>query len=315
MGALRANAETGVRPVPDRDIAHRRPPPNDAAMPALRLLPIVLAAFVVTAGEITSVTAETPKASPPPVKAAQMPEIAFYLARGDADACGRGCNEWIAAEGTIDLGAAQRLRRLLAKLGHRKLPIYLHSPGGSAVGGFELGRLVRDQKLVVSVGRTMPRNCNPNIPDKSCETLKRSGQELEAELDETVAWCNSACVWVLAGGAVRIVPPGAKLGIHDVGFDSDKPPPRAAAIEGKRLVHARMQEYLRDMGMDKAPFTASAAVPFESARFIEREENRTLWNRPQRIRRDAVAFHGPADGWNVQEIFCPHRHWGPGPLS
>src|SRR5262249_42131706 len=160
-----------------------------------------------------------------------------YLAHGDADACGQGCNEWIAAEGTIDLGAAQGLRRLLAKLGHRKLPIYLHSPGGSVTGALELGRLFRDQKLVVSVGRTVPLDCNPNMPlDKSCQALKRSGQELEAELYETFTLCNSSCVWALAGGAIRVVPFSVKLAIHDVGYDPDKPTPRGAALaEGKRV--------------------------------------------------------------------------------
>jgi hypothetical protein len=240
-------------------------------MPAPRPLSIVLAVLVSAVAEIAAVTAQT---SQEPAKAAQTPDIVFYLARGGPDSCGHGCNEWIGADGKIDLGAAQRLRRLLAKLGRRRPPIFLFSPGGAELGALELGRLFREQKLEVGVGYTIPRGCERDKPlDKACEALKHSGQELEAELDDTFVWCNSACVWALVGGASRFVPPGAKLGIHDVGFDPDKPPPRAAAaIEAKRLIHARMQEYLRDMGMDKALFTASAAVPFESARYIEREE-------------------------------------------
>src|SRR6266700_5718935 len=110
-----------------------------------------------------------------------MPDIVFYLARGEADACGRDCNEWIAAEGKIDAGAAQRLRRLLAKLGRRRPPIFFHSPGGSVAGSIELGRLIRGQKLAVSVSHTVARGCDrAKLLDKSCDALKRSGQELEA---------------------------------------------------------------------------------------------------------------------------------------
>ena len=36
------------------------------------------------------------------------------------------------------------------------------------------------------------------------------------------------------------------------------------------MLHERIQEYLREMGMDKALYTAAAAVPFESNRFLER---------------------------------------------
>lgn len=55
----------------------------------------------------------------------------FYLAKGEDDACGPGCAEWIAAEGQIEADTAQRLRALLTRLGKRKLPIFFHSPGGN----------------------------------------------------------------------------------------------------------------------------------------------------------------------------------------
>ena len=45
-------------------------------------------------------------------EAAAMPEMEFYLASGETDACGRDCSRWIAAEGRIDISAAQRLRHL-----------------------------------------------------------------------------------------------------------------------------------------------------------------------------------------------------------
>jgi hypothetical protein len=244
-------------------------------MPSPRLILFVVAVLVSTVGGIATVLAQSPPgpAKASPAKSAPMADIVFYLARGDADACGRGCNEWIVAEGKIDSGAAQRFRRLLAKLGHRKFPVFFHSPGGSVTGSIELGRLIHDQKLEVSVAHTISLGCDLDKQlEKPCEALKRSGQELLSEFDPTLAMCNSACVFALAGGTVRLVPPGVKLGIHDVGLDPEKTTSRGALAEAKRMVHARILEYGRDMGIDKALLTASFAVPNESVRFLERDE-------------------------------------------
>jgi hypothetical protein len=139
--------------------------------------------------------------------------MVFYVARGSANACGHGCNEWIAADGTIDREVAQRLRPLLARLKGRKLPIFLHSPGGATLGAVELGRLMHSEKLVAGVARTIPHGCDGGqLYQKPCEALKRD--DVEAELDTDVTTCNSACVYALAGASVRLVPPGARLGIH-----------------------------------------------------------------------------------------------------
>jgi hypothetical protein len=93
-----------------------------------------------------------------------------------------------------------------------------------------------------------------------------------------------------------------KLGIHDVGLDPEKPSPtitttrttrttirtatgttttsirtatstRAASLpEIKKAGHARLLEYLHDMGIDKELLTAASAIPYESVRFLERDE-------------------------------------------
>ncbi len=238
-----------------------------------RLLPIVLTLLVSAAGCVAGVTARA-EAAPPATAATAMAPIEFYLARGDADACGPGCNQWIAAEGKIDAGAAQRLRRLLSKLGRPRPPIYFHSPGGAITGALELGRLIREQKLEVSVGHTIAPGCDRDKPpEKSCEAQKRSGQAIDSELDPDISMCNSACVYALAGGSVRQVPPWVKLAIHDVGFDPAKTPPRGALLgEAKAIAHEHIQEYLREMGIDGALYKAALAIPFESKRFLERDE-------------------------------------------
>jgi hypothetical protein len=216
-----------------------------------------------------------PQARPAETKPAELPAMVFYVAKGDPNACGPGCSEWIAADGKIDLGVAQRLRKLLAKLGPRKPPIFFHSGGGAVLAAIELGRLIRDRKLEVSVARTIPGGCDRDkLHERPCDSLKRSGLDLTAQLDLFGAMCNSACVLALAGGAVRSVPPWVKLGVHAIGID----PTKAALVrsetvaEATRAANARIVEFLRDMGINKGLFTASNAVPHDSARFLQRDE-------------------------------------------
>src|SRR5882757_3628998 len=122
--------------------------------------------------------------------------MVFYLAKGEADVCGPGCNEWIVAEGSFDLGAAQRLRSLLTRLGKRKLPILFHSPGGLGNVAMAMGRLLREREMTAGVSQTIPDGCVA-ASEQACQVLKRSGQTLTAELRSRGGFCASACVYAL----------------------------------------------------------------------------------------------------------------------
>jgi hypothetical protein len=56
----------------------------------------------------------------------QRQPMIFFVAKGEPNACGPGCSEWIAAEGAIDSDAPKRLRTFLTSLADRKLPIFFH---------------------------------------------------------------------------------------------------------------------------------------------------------------------------------------------
>jgi hypothetical protein len=243
-----------------------------------RAIPFV---FVLIACALGSATVAVAQKSPQPTRAdpaapnaALTTPIEFYLAHGDANACGPGCSEWIAAEGKIDAGAADRFRQLLRKLGDRRPPIFFHSPGGKVNDALELGRLIRDKKFAVSVGQTVALGCGGDKQAaNACEARKRAGQAVEAEISATAYACNSSCVYALAGGAVRRVPPWVKLGIHDIGVDPNAKVPRGAALTTvMRLSHANVRSYLRAMGIDDALFAAAVATPFESVRLVQRDE-------------------------------------------
>src|SRR5260370_37294288 len=103
--------------------------------------------------------------------------------------------------------------------------------------------------------------------------LNGSGKDLVSELDSNGAMCNSACVLMLSGGAVRSVPPLVRLGVHAIGIDLAKTQIRGAAIAAAtHAANSRIVEFLRDMGINKALFDTSNSVPHESTRFLQRDE-------------------------------------------
>lgn len=215
----------------------------------------------------------------------RLPMTFFVATAAGGHPCGPGCDGWIAAEGRIDLEAPERLRRLLARLGTRKLPLILNSPGGTVMGAIELGRIIRGRDLTVSVARTLPVACQDMRQEghqeghqdgqhgKACDTLKRSGQSLVADLDSSKALCNSACVLMLAGGARRSVPPGVRLAVHAIGVDAPTTNiSRPVIAAATRVANAHIVDFLRDMGTPKALFDASNAIPHESSRILGRDD-------------------------------------------
>ena len=215
------------------------------------------------------------------------PPIVFFIANGDADACGPGCRQWIAAEGTIDAAADARLRGFLRKLGGRKLPIFFHSPGGSVPNGLAIGRLMRQFGLTAGVARTVPAGCDPKqLREEACDRLERSGRELVAEFDTTHAMCNSSCVYAIAGAAVREVPAGVTLGIHSssISFSLKRTDPLGhvtripAQVSSQTMRNAietgyeRISVYLREMGLPQALLAAAREVSNDHLHFLTRDE-------------------------------------------
>jgi hypothetical protein len=214
--------------------------------------------------------------------------MVFYVAKGEPNSCGAGCREWIAAEGAIDRDAPLRLRALLNRLSERKLPIYLHSPGGSVDAGMAIGRLMRERRITAGVGRTIPRGCDPvRDQEAQCDALKRMsrellGRELLAELRTARTLCNSSCVYALIGAAVREVAAGARIGVHEIAVgrydDRGQPAPvdrKSLSPEQLRQLQAeevRLARYVGEMGMDKALFEAAAQIRHERIRYLSLDE-------------------------------------------
>src|SRR5438067_9123061 len=122
--------------------------------------------LAVLAGTIAALSAPSSapaKSAPSNPKDAtpSSPPMVFFLAKGEPNACGPGCSEWVAADGRFDLDAPDRLRALLKRFGGRKLPVYFRTPGGLMSSAIAIGRLMREKKLQTGVATTIPEGCNP----------------------------------------------------------------------------------------------------------------------------------------------------------
>jgi hypothetical protein len=211
--------------------------------------------------------------------------------------------EWIAADGTIDRNAGQRLRALLDRTAKRKLPIYFHSPGGSLSGGIAIGRMLRAREMTAGVARTIPQGCDPaQERESACDTIKRSGRDITAELRTVRTLCNSSCVYALIGAKVREVTAGARIGVHTIAlgeFDKDgsvksaRTGPLSVEDTGKlKDANAYLAQYIVAMGIDRALFDAAAEIKHERLRYISRDEI-------ARFGIDRRDFHESA--WTVDE--------------
>lgn len=207
--------------------------------------------------------------------------MVFYVVKGGPDACGRGCDSWIAVEGQIDNAAAPRFRKFLQQLGGRDLPIYLASPGGNLDQALAMGAMLRERRATARVGRTLVSDCGFEAQDSTaCIKLKQSGRALRGDVFTKGANCNSACPYLLLGATNREIAPDALLAVHTakvvVHFRGEVPPAaevrQAAAARGRAEADSMLSAYITRMGADIGLFELARSIKFESQHVLTREE-------------------------------------------
>lgn len=209
--------------------------------------------------------------------------MVFYLANGAPNACGEGCDTWIAAEGAFESGTAERLQALIKRIPAPAPPIYFHSPGGNVEPALAIGRLLHKNGMTAGVSRTIPESCaGEREGSDACRAAKRSGKTVAAELRSAGAVCASACVYALIGAKTRLVPPDAALGVHAskvviVRVTGAARLPRGdelAAMQKARFAEslAELRRYVRDMGIDTRLVDLAFKIPHERVRLLGRNE-------------------------------------------
>jgi hypothetical protein len=212
-------------------------------------------------------------------KAGFASRLTIYIAKGPPDACGPGCDRWIAIEGQVDQGAAARVRRFLAGVKDTQRPIYLHSPGGNVEQSYVIGRLLRSRKAVARVGRTVATPCAAGTQlDAACLKIKNASGEVEAELTTRNAMCNSACGYLFLGATSREVAPDAAMAVHNSRLMlviHGHPPAKLIADARQRQIETSDRArtaFMAAMGINHELDDLIRTVKFESPHTLTRPE-------------------------------------------
>lgn len=270
----------------------------------------------------------------PVEKAGFAKKLTIYLAKGPANACGAGCDRWIAIEGEIDRQAAQRIRTFLFPLKDKQLPIYLHSPGGNVEQSYAIARFLRAHNAIARIGRTNVPACSAGTQvDAACLKIKAAKDEVEAELTTRNAMCVSACAYLFLGATDREVAPDSVVGVHNskLMFVVHGHPPAQVIADFRRreMVSADRDRnlFLASMGISHELGDLIRSVKFESLHVLTRPElyrfgidarplPQTLWavekeTRPY-VRKIAQQKKGDGSSFRMMEwrLFCETRDRG-----
>ncbi len=232
-------------------------------------------------------------------QSAEVPPMRFVIVRGSSPSCEPACAEWISAEGEIVGDTASRFKKFLKKLGDRKLPIIIRSPGGDVDNALALGRLIRAKGLDVGVGQTGFTSCAPEA--KGCKAEHEGGYTGYAL--STGALCNSACPMALAGGVNRVVGTmGGRIGVHQITTVSVKQNilyrTTTRVVNGKKVtskeivrrerakrvtttamskdLRRKLRRYFEEMGVSADILQPIEETPAAGIRFLTHQELRSL---------------------------------------
>jgi len=206
--------------------------------------------------------------------------MVFYVVKGAPDACGRGCDTWIAAEGQVDAAAALRFKKFWASVRDRHLPIYFSSPGGNLDQALAMGAMLRERPVVARVARTVVQECGFEAQNgEACLKVKQSGRELHGALWTRNAMCNSACPYLLLGAATREIAPDALLAVHSPKvvprFHGGVPTPEMRAeanVRGLARADRMLREYLAKMGAELGLLALASTIKYEDMHVLSREQ-------------------------------------------
>jgi hypothetical protein len=196
------------------------------------------------------------------------PPMRFVHVTSAEAACKPDCPEWLSAEGRIELGTAKVFAVAIANLKGRRLPILIHSPGGSVADAGAMGELIRAKGLAVAVARTLIANCpegSPKCPDGPGTAITGG------------AACASACVLVLAGGVERLAAPSARIGVHQITTVVSETEGLAHLKSTRKLfeqkgVDAAVEAYLTAMSVGEPVMTLMRKTSAASIRWLSPAE-------------------------------------------
>ena len=144
------------------------------------------------------------------------------------------------AEGSIDLGAADRFAEEIAARGEYVKAVSLNSPGGSVEDALKMSKLIREKGL------------NTRVAAK--------------------ALCASSCPLVFAGGVAREAEKDAILGVHQVFNAGTERPSAEQAMSGAQSTTARIARHLDEMGIGNGLWIHALETPPDRLYYLTPKE-------------------------------------------
>jgi hypothetical protein len=214
-------------------------------------------------GALPAAAQKLPPVSPP------SPPLEIAIVRSVELGCEPDCPEWLAVQGAIDLAAPQRFAKALEEMGSRRLPVLISSLGGWSTPSLEIARMIRARGLDVVVASTVIAPCWTT--DVACKTAWPYTPRAFAKAASAV--CASNCVYVLAAGVRRVVPPASRIGVHRVKvfrYDS-----RSVQVDVRKVLReekAAARRHFRAMGVRESILDLMSRAPHESVYWMTRND-------------------------------------------
>jgi hypothetical protein len=192
----------------------------------------------------------------------------FELRReGPVEACGKNCQTWVSAVGTITSYTPKDFIAFARAHDLKGATIAFDSSGGSVHGAMALGREVRRLGMITTVGRTVDVPSPPH--DRRAKLLRRAA-------------CESMCAFVLLAGVQRYVPADASVLVHQIWLGDRRDDATAAIYSAEDLVLVqrdigRLAVYTMEMGGGIDLLEIALRVPpWEPMRRLSRDELRRV---------------------------------------
>lgn len=179
---------------------------------------------------------------------------------------GEVCATRLLAKGRIEIDSAKRLQAYLkARAAQEQYfptnpPIVFDSPGGSLVGGMELGRLIRRLKLDTELARGYTEEVRDNSPDGYHNRMVAKN-----------AMCASACALAFLGGVKRTIDDGGRLGVHQFATADG-----ALGEGGTQITVTAVAGYVQEMGVDRRMVDLASVTATQDMHWITPGEAREL---------------------------------------
>lgn len=180
------------------------------------------------------------------------------------------CPRALIAEGEITAESPRRfadfLRRELQRPGLYAV-VFLNSPGGNVESSLRLGSMIHDAGAAVVVGR----------PVMTGEGAARNKPVKVGSIGVMPGQCASACVYTLMGAKKRVVPTGARLGVHRMSARLFAHDPAGGGARTGRIYAggaeiAALRAYASKVGGSQDLISLAESVPHDQIRILTSSE-------------------------------------------